>query len=318
VDINVKAGRALYPLKVTHPWQAGGILSAKAWLRKLTSQPNNITEGSCPNVVIMCVARRKDFMKPSPRPARTPLRLSDSLHRQLEMYALAASAGGVALLALGPLSEAKIIYTKTHQVIGANGIYPLDLNHDGAIDFLIKRKSSGTEVSWFDSLGAKEAFGNAIEGGNNLVDALYKGASIGPRQRFVSNTYASGEGMFRGGCSGDQGCGSTGQWKNVNRRYLGLKFQIDGKTHYGWARLNVSGFTGTLTGYAYETVANKRIRAGQTSGNPADTIIKSGSAEAVVSDSAAPAVSFRPNSPRSSLLGRLALGFRQTSPRRLP
>jgi hypothetical protein len=256
-------------------------------------------------------------MKPSPRPARTPLRLSDSLHRQLEMYALAASAGGVALLALAPPSEAKIIYTKTHQVIGTNGIYPLDLNHDGTIDFLIKRHSSGTEISWFDSLGAKEAFGNAIEGGNNLVDALYKGALIGPHQRFISNTYRSGEGMFRGGCSVTN-CGSTGQWKNVNRRYLGLKFQIDGKTHYGWARLNVSGFTGTVTGYAYETVADKSIRAGQTSGNPADTIVEAGSAEAVVSDSPAPAVAFRSNFPRSPSLGRLALGFRHTPQRRLP
>ena len=257
-------------------------------------------------------------MKPSPRPPRTPFRLPSSLQRQLNMYARAASASGVALLALAPPSEAKIIYTKTHQVIGTNGVYPLDLNHDGTIDFLIKRQSSGTQFSWFDSLGAKEAFGNAVEGGNNLADALYNGASIGSRRQFTSNTYRSGERMFTSGCNIEPSCGSTGQWKNVNRRYLGLKFQIDGKTHYGWARLNVSGFTGTLTGYAYETVANKSIRAGQTSGNPADTIIEAGSAEAVVSDSPAPAVAFRFNPTRSSSLGRLALGFRQTSLRRLP
>lgn len=253
-----------------------------------------------------------------PRPPRTPSKLFDSVRRQLDMYALAASAGGVALLALAPPSEARIIYTKTYQVIGTNGVYPLDLNHDGTIDFLIKRRGSGTEFSWFASLVAKEAFGNAVEGSKNLADALYEGASIGSRQQFISNTYSSGEGMFRGFCNVDGSCENTGRWKGVNNRYLGLKFQIDGKTHYGWARLNVSGFTGTLTGYAYETVENQSIRAGQTSGNAADTVIDSVSAEDVVSGSPARAVAFRSNSPRSPSLGRLALGFGQTSLQRLP
>ena len=61
-----------------------------------------------------------------------------------------------------------------------------------------------------------------------------------------------------------------GQWYNVTNRYLGMKFKIHGKTHYGWARLNVffHGFTltGTITGYAYETIANKGIIAGKTKG----------------------------------------------------
>ncbi len=49
-----------------------------------------------------------------------------------------------------------------------------------------------------------------------------------------------------------------------------MKFQIKGKTHYGWARLSVSlnfdKFDAFLTGYAYETVANKPIIAGKTKG----------------------------------------------------
>jgi len=36
------------------------------------------------------------------------------------MYALAASAAGVSLLALAPPSEADIIYTKAHAVLGAS------------------------------------------------------------------------------------------------------------------------------------------------------------------------------------------------------
>jgi hypothetical protein len=60
----------------------------------------------------------------------------------------------------------------------------------------------------------------------------------------------------------------VGSWVNVKNRYLGLRFKIKGKIHYGWARLSVQvqnhTVVGTLTGYAYETVAGKAIKAGQT------------------------------------------------------
>jgi hypothetical protein len=62
-----------------------------------------------------------------------------------------------------------------------------------------------------------------------------------------------------------------GKWTKANDRYLGLKFEIKGKFHYGWARLNVrageANITATLTGYAYETVANRSIQAGETKGD---------------------------------------------------
>jgi hypothetical protein len=57
-------------------------------------------------------------MKPSPRPSRTPSRLSTALRNHLNMYSLAASAAGVGVLALAQPAEAKIVYTKTHHVIG--------------------------------------------------------------------------------------------------------------------------------------------------------------------------------------------------------
>ena len=50
---------------------------------------------------------------------RKPASLSLSVHHRLNMYALAASAAGVSLLALAPPSEAEIVYTKAHVVLGA-------------------------------------------------------------------------------------------------------------------------------------------------------------------------------------------------------
>jgi hypothetical protein len=87
--------------------------------------------------------------------------------------------------------------------------------------------------------------------------------------------------MFSWRCdSTGNGCFSTsffGYWVNAQHRYLGLRFIINGKVHYGWARLNVQTETrnqikATLTGYAYETIANKPIIAGKTHGKDEATL----------------------------------------------
>jgi len=236
---------------------------------------------------------------------RGPSSLSDSVHRQLNMYALAASAAGVSLLALAEPSEAKIIYTKTHQVMRINGICPLDLNHDGNVDFVVQDYI----YSW--GLYVQGAVGNAIEGSHGLAAALKKGAAIGPRQRFISNSYVRGETMVGLSCSEGSTCRLAGPWVNVSNRYLGLKFQIDGKTHYGWARLSTQSqglqITATLTGYAYETIANKELHAGQTSGGADEQTPLLGGARPArgpVLNAATPVL----QSGQRVSLGRLALG----------
>jgi hypothetical protein len=76
---------------------------------------------------------------------RKPACLSQSVHNRLNMYALAASAAGVTLLALAPPSEAEIIYTKAQHVIPKGGHYNLDLNHDGKTDFRFVDRYNCTE-----------------------------------------------------------------------------------------------------------------------------------------------------------------------------
>jgi len=72
-----------------------------------------------------------------------------------------------------------------------------------------------------------------------------------------------------------------GNWIDATNRYLGLKFTIKGKTHYGWARLTIPwlnvGFSVTLTGYAYETIPNKSIIAGKTHGGASLGALAAGS-----------------------------------------
>ena len=203
-------------------------------------------------------------MKRSLKPARIPSSVSDSLHSRLNMYALAASAAGVGVLALTQPAEAKIVYTPTHHVIGKNASYKLDLNHDKIADFaLVNTRGCNTDFC-VDILSAIPSGGNGVEGARGFLSipyasALKRGARIGPKDHFSGRLMASSESSQ----------GTIGKWLNVTNGYLGLKFTIKGKTHYGWARLTVQVLHGafiktTLTGYAYETVANKPIIAGMT------------------------------------------------------
>ncbi len=238
------------------------------------------------------------------RPARTPSKLSESVHEWLNMYALAASAAGVSLLAPQP-SDARVVYTKTHRVIGTNGMYALDLNHNGTMDFQIRESGNTLGTAGDNALIAKEARGNAVEGYvsqyRRLVGAaLKKGMSIGRHRHFVSDSHY-GEVMASVFQTDEIGLHYYGPWLNVTNRYLGLRFKIHGKTHYGWARLSVRvqgrHIAATLTGYAYETVPIKSIIAGKTAGP--DEV---GSAHRA-SDAA-----FSVRTPKPATLGLLALG----------
>jgi hypothetical protein len=244
---------------------------------------------------------------------RTPANLSESIHRQLNMYALAASAAGVGLLALTQSAEAKIIYTPAHRVIGKNGSYPLALNHK-LTDFNIVNSNctqgSRCNSDTYAQLTVAEASfpwaGNAVlgtNGGQYLAAALKAGAHISGARRFIRG--AAMVSQCRGICNfSHSGTRTVGPWRNVTNRYLGLKFKINGKFHYGWARLNVKVLKGqfkiiaTLTGYAYETIPGKGIIAGQTKGTDDSNIEQPNAALA----------NPIPDIPQPATLGLLALG----------
>jgi hypothetical protein len=208
---------------------------------------------------------------------RIPSNLSESLHHRLNSYALAASAAGVGLLALAQPAEAKIVYTPTHVIIGLHDSYKLDLNHDGIADFTILNTSYHNTSTWFYRLYEKAAEGNALEASishtfqQELAEALNHGARIPASHAFYHKPALLASAVYNPG-----GTFSGGKWVNVRDRYLGVKFQIKGKTHFGWAHLNVTvhgtSVTGTLTGYAYETIPGKSIIAGKTHGKDVITV----------------------------------------------
>jgi hypothetical protein len=215
-------------------------------------------------------------MQRPPWSQKTASKLSKSVHHQLNMYALAASAAGVGALALVQPAHARIVYTRAHRVISSNTILGLDLNHDGIKDFFLSNYYRIFGSSFQNALNVNPNTGNAVWGTGTYASALPPRVLIGPNSRFGTHRRMA---FVRIDCN--PGCSFThtnGQWTNGTCGYLGLKFLINGKIHYGWARLKVNRgplyqVTLVLLGYAYETIPNKPIITGKTKG-PDNTGVK--------------------------------------------
>jgi len=212
------------------------------------------------------------------------VRLGASLEKSLSMYVAAAAASGVGLLALLPAAEAKIVYTRADETIPINGgAVPLDLNNDGTPDFSFQNLTYTLRQArhFFRLAVSPAASANRVWGRGTWVphpgtqtmrfaSALRRSFTVGPNATYFPKgkawvmAAASSNSLELGGYSS-----TFGQWLYTQHRFLGLKFVINGRAHYGWARVDLtSSFTtaATLKGYAYETEANKPIVTGITKG----------------------------------------------------
>jgi len=219
------------------------------------------------------------------RRPRNTAKLSEPVQHRLNLYALSATAAGVGLLALAQAAEAKVVYTKAHQVIhGQYFTFNLDLNHDGIVDFQLYTFSAtdgfGQALYISPYVNGNSVWHSTKQFGVEWALALPAGVRIGPRGhrsklQSVSRVFMAGR-----GCNTTK-CSYSGNWFGVGNRYLGLSFLINGKTHYGWARLIVGvvkhdrccdNATALLTGYAYETIPGKAIITGETKGKDDGTV----------------------------------------------
>jgi hypothetical protein len=193
---------------------------------------------------------------------RTSVRINARLDKSLAAYVTAASAAGVGILAIAQPAHAKVVYTPAN-VTAINGSLAIDFNGDGV-----------TDLSFYGGNYAYDSSLLAYAGNNRIMNAYHPssvlnwGAPIGPKGAFTSNRALLIRVGRHFGCSG-----SSGNWKNKRNNYLGVQFSIAGQTHYGWIRLTIGrqchnngGDTFLMSGYAYETIPNKPIIAGFTSG----------------------------------------------------
>lgn len=190
---------------------------------------------------------------------------SPKLERNLLAYATVASAAGANVLLLSQVTVAKVVYTKTHKVVDYQNSYQLDVNHDGKDEFALFEATDCLEYCYVtldisgiaNGIGRRRLGSVAVARSGRYALALQRGAGIDSKVRFAKFGVMA---VAAGSSSG------FGEWANVKNRYLGLKLHIHGETHYGWARLTVTAkdydIKALLTGYAYETVPNKAIIAG--------------------------------------------------------
>jgi len=173
-------------------------------------------------------------------------------------------------------AESEVVVTRSNIPIppsyygGTQYLVPIDLNNDGVTDFSfslyvfayhafindlhVEPKEGGAVVAWHP-LGAFYA------------SALKRGAKIGPSAHFSSDGRTEIEVAQGFNASSVYSRRLYGNWGgNPPDRYLGVRFLIDGATHYGWIRLTVitepRRFSATIIGYAYEKIANKPIVVG--------------------------------------------------------
>jgi hypothetical protein len=196
------------------------------------------------NVAVLQGVRMKRSTGP-----RTTAELSHSFHRRLNAYALAASAAGVGMLALAPTAAAKIVFTRVHKTIPYNhGPLFFDVNNDGVNDFALRGRLTSTTSGKFAKLNVYAAHaGNAVwsvqSRGHHCASAVPTGKLIGEKRKFSPDKLLMFLIETLAG-SGPNYC----PWIGVRYSYLGLKIEINGKIHYGWARVNFLAHTTVLAG----------------------------------------------------------------------
>jgi hypothetical protein len=222
------------------------------------------------------------MQRPISGTTRSEKNLSWKLDKQLLAYTATAGAAGVAVLALAQCAEAKVVYTAANVPIQLNGgpVY-LDLNNDGVADFALqsstyqavripgKQKHPGLFFQDLEAVpqGAGDAVFGYIDTSQGLdvgcAAALPQGAKVGPKSPFLTSNRAVLFSVVDNYNYGHEAC----EWAQKHRgAYLGVKFSINGQTHYGWAHITMGSAGTVLNGYAYETVPNQAIDTGKTSG----------------------------------------------------
>lgn len=211
-----------------------------------------------------------------------------NVDRQMKLYSAAALAAGVGLMALALPAESEVVVTKKtipiplSQYGGTQYLVPVSLNNNGVNDFSFSLysfayHSAHRTLRMWPLEGGAVVAKTQTKGETPEALKLARGAKIGPSAVFSSDNITDIEGShaaFGYTASGKSFYSKSflGNWgNNPKNSYLGVKFLISGKTHYGWIRLTVTtssrgAMSATITAYAYETVANKVIKAGTPSG----------------------------------------------------
>jgi hypothetical protein len=160
------------------------------------------------------------------------------------------------LLAFNNNLHAQIIYTDIPDET-PNATYPLDLNNDSIVDFIIQFGGSGSMIGVICSPQNNNAYAGNFVGGVHLPWALSASNNICDT---LSTWYESNN-------PGIMGMGvNIGYWPSATNKYLALKLIVGTNTYYGWARFDLLAISSSFTikDYAYNSIPNGCIQTGKT------------------------------------------------------
>ena len=202
--------------------------------------------------------------------------MKKNLHSRISKYTAVA---GAVVSAAG--AQAQVVYTDvnpdySHDAPQNNGFaaYPLDLNNDQTIDFVVASRDTVTPNSHVRlTFAAPYGAGNAVAGETPSAYDYALALDINTMVDSTLNWIAATNTMAY---NVDSANPYNENWNGVTDKYLGLQFVVGGNTHYGWARLDsyAIGDSIVLKDYAYEATPNVGIMTGNMGASLTETQIE--------------------------------------------
>ena len=190
--------------------------------------------------------------------------MKKNLQSRISKYTAVA---GAVVSAAG--AQAQVVYTDvnpdySHDAPQNNGfaIYPLDLNNDQTVDFVIASRDTVTPNATVRlTLAAPYGAGNAVAGENPAGYDYALALDINSMVDSTLNWIAATNTMAYNNNSANP---YNENWNGVTDKYLGLKFVVGANTHYGWARLDsyAIGDSIVVKDYAFNATPNGGIMTG--------------------------------------------------------
>jgi hypothetical protein len=194
---------------------------------------------------------------------------------RLEKSIAAYSVAAAGIVSLAPVAHAQIVYTRV-DLVNDIGTAKIDFNDDHVVDFAVHNHlylANGDYCPTLGLNGRNAPMAGVIPNQKGFAKVLSYGASIGSAAQFAGLSNRREIPLVSFNCL-YQDCGSIrGSWYNVQDKYLGVRFEINGQIHYGWVRLSVKRIVSksrfherflkvALKDYAYESTPGKAIAAG--------------------------------------------------------
>jgi len=213
---------------------------------------------------------------------KTPAHLSEPLAQKLNAYTLAAATAGVAIFACAMPAEAAPVCKKLSTDLLSTATFPLNPADQAVAPFNIAQTSLTYRISttgrsqllWWNRgfFTPNSAAARVLLGAKNLPADVAFGAEIGPGGQFGKGAsyglmFTYGKGNFSVHAHGTK-LQHRGNLSLTQESYLGFQFSEAGKTHYGWARLEVTFRNNDkhtvlhMLGFGYESTPNTAIAAG--------------------------------------------------------